>query len=100
MNEKNYVICGSSAEYDFFIREKCRQMNEKGMDASLSNFVFLTEPNQLRGIRNPHGWLYGNWKKNPKIYEILQTIVMVSDVMNISESIIQAMKTLGGNSVG
>ena len=94
MNEKYYVITGNYKEYREFIDQKCSELWSQGHDISLSNFVYLTHEDQLRGIQNPHGWLYGTWMDNPNIENILYKMATCYQGELVPESIIKAWETL------
>ena len=56
-NYKNYIIAGNYAEYEDWLRKKI---------FSPSVHVYVTGPNTIRGIRNPHGRFIGTWYERPK----------------------------------
>ncbi len=82
MNGKYYVVCGNRHEFDYFINQKALDLFGKGNDSiSLSHFVYVDGADRIKGISNPTGWFYGNWKNNPKIEEIMiQLAQAITDI--------------------
>jgi hypothetical protein len=69
---KYYVICGDYNEFSHFIHKKSLELFGTGdTSISLSHFVYVDSADRIRGISNPRGWFYGNWKNNSKIEEIM-----------------------------
>ena len=74
MNEKFYVIAGTRNEFENFCRIKCNDLAKNGKTVSLSNFVCVTDPIQLKGISSPHGWFIGTWRDRHDIKDIVQSL--------------------------
>jgi hypothetical protein len=56
MNDRIFVISGTNEEYSRFIRIKCEELyRANNTSISLSNFVFVSSVDKLRGYRDPHG---------------------------------------------
>jgi len=76
MNEKYYVIAGTHNEFKEFCHRKLTELIKDGKTVSLSNFVCVTDPIQLKGIYSPHGWLIGTWRTRENIKAILKTLII------------------------
>lgn len=74
MNEKFYVIAGNRNEFINFRDIKCNDLAKEGKTVSLSNFVCVTDPIQLKGISSPHGWFIGTWRTRDNIRQIVQAL--------------------------
>lgn len=81
MKDKIYVIAGNRAEYDIFIRKKAMEIVEHGdLSISLSHFVFVHNPNQLRGIRPIHGYFVGSYHKRSDFQDLKDWIAIANNV--------------------
>jgi hypothetical protein len=75
MNDRIFVISGTNEEYSRFIRIKCEELyRANNTSISLSNFVFVSSVDKLRGYRDPHGYFIGTWRSRRDIEEILYVI--------------------------
>ncbi len=74
MNEKFYVIAGNRNEFENFCHNKCNDLIKEGKTVSLSNFVYVISPIQLKGLSSPHGWFIGSWRTRHNIKEIVNTL--------------------------
>ncbi len=74
MNEKFYVIAGTRNEFVNFCQNKCVDLIAAGKVVSLSNFVCVTDPIQLKGVSSPHGWFIGTWRDRDNIRQIVQAL--------------------------
>lgn len=74
MNEKFYVIAGNRVEFENFRINKCTELSKEGKTVSYSNFVFVADPIQLRGVSSPHGWFIGSWRTRDNIRQIIQAL--------------------------
>lgn len=80
MDEKIYVIAGTLEEFSEYRERRIQELISGGMtDVSMSHFVRVGEANQLRGLKNPHGVLYGTWQKHPNIVEIISQLILTMD---------------------
>ena len=94
MNEKYYVITGNYREYLDFANQKCSELWSQGHEISMSNFIHVTIEDQLRGVQNPHGWLYGTWMDNPSIKELLMAMSVTYHDEPVPPSLVEAWKIL------
>ena len=80
MDMKYYVIAGTKEQFDRFINFKSLELWSAGKtDVSLSHFVYVDSIDKLRGVRNPHGWFYGNWMNRDNIREIVKQLFISTD---------------------
>jgi hypothetical protein len=79
MNEKYYVIAGTRNEFEVFRNNKCIELSRGGKTLSLSNFVYVALPIQLKGISSPHGWFIGTWRDRDNIKDIVNTLCVCYD---------------------
>ena len=69
---KYYVIAGTKEQFNGFILAKSLELFAQGHTSiSLSHFVYVSSPDVLRGVRDPHGWFYGTWQTRQDILDIL-----------------------------
>ena len=69
---KSYIIAGNHAEYIDWLNRKI---------VSPSLFVYVSGPDTIRGIRNPHGRFIGTWynRPSPEIDAIFHRLIVSSD---------------------
>ena len=74
---KTYVICGSRNEFEFYVRSKLNEIWSRNIlsDMGMSDFVYVTHGDQLRGLRNVHGVLYGSWRQRGDIRFLLEVLI-------------------------
>jgi hypothetical protein len=86
MIDRLYIISGTNEQYLNFVKRKVSESwNVGDTDISMSNFVYVRSPDQLRGIRDPRGYFIGTWYENPNIVQILnQLVVSMSDLDRVS----------------
>ena len=95
MNNKFYIIAGNHSQFLEFAKKKAQEMYNDGYTwVTLSNFVNVTVPTQLKGISNPHGWFVGTWKHNSNIRDILFEFKYCIYEHGIPDGIIQASNEL------
>ncbi len=73
---KYYIIAGNKQEFATFIKRKALELfNEGQTSISLSDFVYVSSPDTLIGMREPTGWFYGTWVKRTDISDILRQLL-------------------------
>lgn len=74
---KTYVICGSKNEFEFYVRSKLDEIWNRNIlaEGSMSDYVYVTHGDQLRGLRNVHGVLYGSWRQRGDIRFLLEVLI-------------------------
>jgi len=71
--KRNYVVAGNYEQFLLWIRER-------GLDSS--DWVYVTNKDTIRGVRNPGGRLVGTWYEREDAMDILATLVVASNVKN------------------
>ena len=79
---KNYIIAGNHAQYKDWLRTKI---------LSPSTHVYVTNPDTLRGVRNPHGWFIGTWHDRDDMEQIFQVLLRATDITTESHRRINAI---------
>ena len=76
---KYLVIAGNRDQFREFIGRKAKQIWEEGhTSVTLSDFLYVGGPDQLRGYSNPQGFFIGTWKERidlEDIFMILSTVI-------------------------
>ena len=92
MNDKYYVIAGDYNQFRTFILRKATEMAVNGHSfITLSHFVYVSGPESLRGVRNPHGFFFGTWRNNSDIKDILLTLYHQTEEGLTSRKILQRL---------
>ena len=71
--KRQYVIAGNYEQYLLWIRER-------GLDSS--EWVYVSNGNTIRGLRNPGGRLIGTWYERKDAFDILTVLTLSSDKAN------------------
>jgi len=71
MKERVWVVSGNVREFDIYVRNKPLNGDKK--------YHYVQSAEHLRGIRNPHGVLVGNWKHRDDIIQILDQLIITSE---------------------
>jgi hypothetical protein len=80
---KIIVIPGNYNQGLDWAEKDCRKRwNNGSTSCSLSDYIIVTNPEHLRGIRNPHGVFVGTWRERDDIREIIQTLYYQSNIEN------------------
>jgi len=78
-----YVVAGTFDQAKTYISKKRSDYAISGEPPLLMpNYLAVTNVVHLKGIRNPKGVLIGTWRERPDIVEILETLMLASDVPN------------------
>jgi hypothetical protein len=67
-----YIIAGNIDQYRNWAADKM----------SVNHFLYVSGPDMLRGIENPHGIFIGTWYERKDIYDILLNLLTASRVEN------------------
>jgi hypothetical protein len=90
MNDKYYVIAGDYNQFRTFILRKATEMAVDGHSfITLSHFVYVGEPESLKGVRNPRGFFVGTWRKRTDLKYILPQLVHQTEEGLTSRKILQ-----------
>lgn len=77
MDGKYYVIAGNNNQYLDFAKKKVDFAWYSGNHSvSLSDFVYVHNPDQLRGLKDPDGYFVGTWYDHDFIREILNNLII------------------------
>ena len=80
---KIYVIAGTSEEARRWINSNLEKRSKRGETTlSMSEYVYVSNADRLRGIQDPHGVFVGNWLSRPDIFDIVQRLMMQSVHVN------------------
>ena len=80
---KTIVIPGNYNQGLDWADKDCRKRwNNGSTSVSLSDYIIVSNSNQLLGIRDPHGVFIGTWRERDDIKEILQTLHYQSYIEN------------------
>ena len=78
-----YVVAGTFDQAKEYISKKrFDYLNSGEPPLLMPNYLYVSVPQHLKGIRNPTGVLIGTWRERPDIIEILETLMLASDVPN------------------
>ena len=81
---KTYVIAGNNQQFTDFVKRKLMRefdrsiVNDTPFNGSMSDYVYIREPDQLVGVTNPKGYLVGTWRELPRIDIILINLQIAS----------------------
>ena len=79
---KIYVIAGTSHEANYLIIQDLGKKYPKNTSLSMSDYVYVSSPQTILGIQNPHGVFVGNWLGRPDIKEIVEVLMTASTHAN------------------
>jgi hypothetical protein len=79
---KIFVIAGTSHEANYWIINHLGKRFPSNTSASMSDYVYVSSPDKLKGIRDPHGVFVGNWLGRPDILEIVEALMLASVHVN------------------
>ena len=68
MKERVWVVSGNISEFEHYVRNKPLNGDKK--------YHYVQCADHLRGVRNPHGVLVGNWKHRDDIIQILDQLII------------------------
>ena len=77
MNSKYYIIPGNAGEFVDYRKELCHRLHTQGTEVSYSHFVYVSSPENLRGIRNPRGWFVGTYHTRKDLEELVQMLYII-----------------------
>ncbi len=79
---KTFVVAGTAHEANYWIIQDLGKRYPSNTSLSMSDYVYVSSPDSLRGTRDPHGVFVGNWLGRPDIFEIVQALMMASVHVN------------------
>lgn len=85
---KYHVIAGNVFEFDRFIKKKSAEMwNEGNTSISMSDFVYVSSVETLRGLSKIQGFYVGTWKNRSDVMEIQEQVHVIKEKMKIDEEL-------------
>lgn len=89
MNQKFFIIAGTHDQYKHWIKKNIDRIyqSDPSRSISLSNFVYVSRPDVLRGHREVHGYFVGTFRNRPDIRDIVQHIRYINSI-SISDCVI------------
>lgn len=91
---KTYVICGSHNEFLIYVKNKLDKIWNLNTSLSMSDYVYVTHGDQLRGLRNVHGVLYGSWRQRGDIRFLLEVLISRIDSVQSREKLHEIYSSL------
>jgi hypothetical protein len=79
---KIYVIAGTDLEANHWIINDLGKKYPSNTSLSMSDYVYVSHANVVKGIQNPHGVFVGNWLGRPDIQEIVEALMLSSTHAN------------------
>ena len=71
---KTFVIAGTKLEADYWIINDLSKRYPSNTSISMSDYVYVSCPEKLKGISEPHGVFIGTWYERPDMLEVIQTL--------------------------
>lgn len=71
---KIFVIAGTKLEADYWIINDLSKKYPSNTSISMSDYVYVSSPEKLKGISDPHGVFVGTWYERPDMLEVIQTL--------------------------
>lgn len=91
---KTFVIAGNHEQARNWIKQNITDYaNTHGAWRSLSDYIAVSGPEQLKGYSDPHGVFIGNWYERKDIREILTILHMSGNKVNTQ--IMKAIQVYG-----
>lgn len=72
---KIYIIAGNKTQYDVFI-------GKLPISEHPTLYHYVSGPDSVRGIRDPHGLFIGTWSMRPDIVDIVTNLIAASVTQN------------------
>lgn len=72
---KTYIIAGNKTQFDMFI-------GKLPISEHPQQYQYVSGPDSVRGIRDPHGLFIGTWSKRPDIADIVTNLIVASSTKN------------------
>jgi hypothetical protein len=86
---KTLVIAGNTFESHYWIVQDLGKKYPSNNSLSMSDYLIVHHPDQLRGMRDPTGIFVGTWKQRPDIFELLNMLLVIMTHNNSKHKIIQ-----------
>jgi hypothetical protein len=73
---KTLVIAGNANEAKYWIIQDLGKKYPTNTSLSMSDYIIVISPDQLRGMRDPTGIFVGTWKQRTDIFELLNMLLV------------------------
>jgi hypothetical protein len=78
-DDKIFVIAGTHEQFTQFVVRKAIQLWDGGnTSVSLSDFVYVSGPERLKGFNSVHGYFVGTFRQRKDIEQILEMIRIIN----------------------
>jgi hypothetical protein len=85
---KTYVIAGTNYEANYWISVDLGKKYLFNTSLNMSDYIIVSSPDQLMGMRDPTGIFVGTWRERKDIFELLNRL-LVNMIDPIKHKIIQ-----------
>lgn len=79
---KMLIIAGNDSEAMRWIKEDISANGDNGLWRSISDYIIVHRPQQIKGLHNPTGRFVGNWRSRSDLLEIIQSLIAASSPAN------------------
>ena len=73
---KTLVVAGTQHEANYWIIQDLGKKYPSNTSLSMSDYIIVHSPDQLRGMRDPKGIFIGTWRNRKDIFEILNMLLV------------------------
>jgi hypothetical protein len=73
---KTLVVAGTQHEANYWIIQDLGKKYPFNLSLSMSDYIIVHSPDQLRGMRDPKGIFIGTWRNRKDIFEILNMLLV------------------------
>jgi hypothetical protein len=73
---KTLVVAGTHHEANYWIIQDLGKKYPFNLSLSMSDYIIVHSPDQLRGKRDPSGIFIGTWRERKDIFEILNMLLV------------------------
>lgn len=70
MSERIYVVAGNYQQFQHYKNNKIKALIESGVEIKSNHFVYVSNPDMLRGLRECHGFYIGTYYDRKDLEEI------------------------------
>lgn len=84
------MIAGNANQAKYWIIQDLGKKYPSNTSLSMSDYIIVSSPDQLRGMRDPTGIFVGTWKQRTDIFELLN-MLLVQMTDPIKHKIIQTL---------
>ena len=74
---KTLVVAGTQHEANYWIIQDLGKKYPSNTSLSMSDYIIVHSPDQLRGMRDPKGIFIGTWKQREDIFELLNRLLVI-----------------------